>query len=193
MEVKVYHGNEIENIIPDLARLRMTVFHDFPYLYEGDFEYEKNYLKIYLASSESTVVAVFDYGRMVGAASAMPLKAEANYVQAPFLEQQININQIYYFGESVLLKEYRGRGLGNIFFDEREKAALKFQYPMTCFCAVVRSIDHPMKPLNYRPLDEFWMKRGYQKNSKLIAAFSWKDIGDLEETKKSMVYWVKSL
>ncbi len=193
MEVKVYHGNEIENIIPDLARLRITVFHDFPYLYEGDYEYEKNYLQIYLTSNESTVVAVFDDGKMVGAASAMPLKDEAEYVKAPFIAQKFDLDQIYYFGESVLLKAYRGRGLGNVFFDERENAARKFHYPTTCFCAVVRSDDHPLRPINHRSLDEFWLKRGYQKNSNLISAFSWKDIGDLIETKKPMIYWTKWL
>jgi len=193
MEVEVYHGNDIEKIIPDLARLRITVFHDFPYLYEGDYEYEKNYLKIYLNSAESTVVAIFDQGSMVGAASAMPLKAEADYVIAPFQNQKMNVEQIYYFGESVLLKEYRGRGLGNVFFDEREKAAKKFQYLTTCFCAVQRNVDHPLKPKDYRPLDEFWMKRGYQKNSNLVSEFSWKDIGDSFETKKTMIYWTKTL
>lgn len=193
MEVKVYHGNEIEKIIPDLARLRITVFHDFPYLYEGDYEYEKNYLKVYLQSPKSTIVAVYDQDRMIGAASAIPLSDEAEYVIAPFLNEKMNVEQIYYFGESVLLKEYRGRGLGNVFFDEREKAAAKFQYQITCFCAVQRSVDHPLKPESYRPLDEFWMKRGYQKNSKLVSEFSWKDIGDTFETKKPMIYWTKTL
>lgn len=193
MEVKVFHGNDIEKIIPDLARLRITVFHDYPYLYEGDYDYEKNYLKIYLASNQSTVVAVYDQGLMIGAASAMPLKSEADYVRAPFLKERMNIEEIYYFGESVLLKEYRGRGLGNVFFDEREKAAKKFQYSTTAFCAVMRSEVHPMKPKGYRPLDEFWTKRGYLKNSQLISEFSWKDIGDLDETKKPMIYWTKKL
>lgn len=193
MEVKIFHGKEIASIITELAKLRITVFHDFPYLYEGDFEYEKNYLKIYLETEESTIVAVFDNGQMIGAASAMPLKAEADYVQSPFLESQIDINRIYYFGESVLLKEYRGRGLGNVFFNEREKAAKKFNYPVSCFCGVIRTEDHPKRPVDFRPLDEFWKKRGYEKQINLVAEFSWKDIGDTMETKKPMIYWMKNL
>lgn len=193
MEIKIFHGREIASIITELAKLRIIVFHDFPYLYEGDFEYEKNYLKIYLESEESTIVAVFDNGQMIGAASAMPLKAEADYVQSPFLESQIDINSIYYFGESVLLKEYRGRGLGNVFFNEREKAAIKFNYPVSCFCGVVRAEDHPKRPVDFRPLDEFWKKRGYEKQINLVSEFSWKDIGDTMETKKPMIYWMKNL
>lgn len=190
---KVFYGSEIENIISDLARLRIKVFYDFPYLYEGDFEYEKNYLKIYPASNESAIVAVYDGNLMVGAASCIPLKDEADYVQAPFQNANYDLSKIYYFGESVLLKEYRGRGLGNIFFDEREKAALKFRYYITAFCGVKRPDDHPLKPDNFRPLDEFWKKRGYQKQENLVSSFSWLDIGDKEETKKPMIYWMRNL
>lgn len=34
--------------ISDLASLRIEVFRDFPYLYDGDFEYEKNIYKLIL-------------------------------------------------------------------------------------------------------------------------------------------------
>lgn len=190
---KVFYGNEIESIISDLARLRIKVFHDFPYLYEGDYEYEKNYLKIYPASSESAIIAVYDGNIMIGAASCIPLKDEAQYVQDPFLQSGFNINEIYYFGESVLLKEYRGRGLGNVFFDEREKAARKFNYKIASFCGVKRPDDHPMRPKDYRPLDEFWKKRGYLRQDNLISEFSWLDIGESCETKKPMVYWMRTL
>ena len=37
--------------ISDLASLRIEVFRDFPYLYDGDFEYEKKYLQTYIAVS----------------------------------------------------------------------------------------------------------------------------------------------
>jgi GNAT superfamily N-acetyltransferase len=192
MKIKVFYGREIENIISDLARLRIKVFHDYPYLYEGDFDYEKNYLKIYPQSKASSIVAVYDGEQMVGAASCLPLKDEAEYVKRPFEEASIDINTIYYFGESVLLKEYRGRGIGNIFFEKREEAATKFHYNVTAFCAVVRENEHPLRPKNYKPLDEFWIKRGYQKNENLISEFSWLDIGETIETKKKMVYWMKN-
>lgn len=34
-------GKDIAPLIPRLAELRIKVFHDFPYLYEGSLEYEK--------------------------------------------------------------------------------------------------------------------------------------------------------
>lgn len=191
MRVESYFQKDILPLIPELANLRITVFHDFPYLYEGSLEYEKNYLKIYTESLESVVVAAFDGDVLVGAATALPLRDEADYVKKPFLEAGLDIDSIYYFGESVLLKEYRGRGLGHQFFDGREAAAMKFGYTMTCFCGVERSFNHPLKPEDYSSLDEFWKKRGYDKHSELKSEFSWTDIGDTHETKKPMIYWMK--
>lgn len=191
LRVESFYQKDILPLIPQLAQLRITVFHDFPYLYEGSLDYEKNYLKIYTESSESVVVAAFDGDKLVGAATALPLRDEADYVQKPFLEAGVDINDIYYFGESVLLKEYRGHGIGHKFFDGREAAAKKYNYKTTCFCGVVRSENHPMKPVDYSPLDEFWKKRGYEKHPELKSEFSWTDIGDKNETLKPMIYWMK--
>lgn len=191
--IKYFFSNDIAPLIPDLARLRITVFRDFPYLYEGNYDYEKEYLKVYTNSSASVLVAAFDGDKVIGAATALPLKDEAQYVIEPFQKAQMNIEDIYYFGESVLLKEYRGLGLGHAFFDGRELAAKKFQYKIATFCAVNRPINHQLRPENYQPLDEFWKKRGFTKNEKLIAQFSWQDIDELKESAKSMTYWMKHL
>jgi len=101
--------------------------------------------------------------------------------------------EIFYFGESVLLPQYRGHGIGVKFFEEREAAARAFGYPLCCFCGVQRPDDHPMKPADYVPLDAFWGNRGYVQRPDLVASFSWRDIGDAAETAKPMVYWMKDL
>ncbi len=191
--IKYFFSNEIAPLIPELARLRIIVFRDFPYLYDGNLEYEENYLKVYTQSNESILVAAFDGDRVIGAATALPLKDEADYVIEPFKRAQLNINEIYYFGESVLLKEYRGLGLGHAFFDGRELAARKYHYQIATFCAVNRPDNHLHRPVNYQPLDEFWKKRGFLKNEHLTAQFSWQDIDEKEETSKTMTYWMKKL
>jgi len=191
IEIKSFYGREIEPLIADLAQLRINVFYDFPYLYQGDFEYEKNYLKVYTDSPESVLVAAFCNDKIIGAATALPLKDETDYIKEPFLKAHMDLSKIYYFGESVLLKDFRGYGIGHAFFDGREAAAKKFNYQITAFCGVKRPENHPLKPADYRPLDEFWKKRGYEKQSNLTSYFSWKDIGDIEESKKEMIYWIK--
>ena len=39
-------GAALEHYVPELARLRIEVFRDFPYLYDGDYDYEKNTCKL---------------------------------------------------------------------------------------------------------------------------------------------------
>lgn len=189
-----YKGSEIRDVIEQLASLRITVFRAFPYLYEGSLDYEKRYLQTYISSPKSFLFAVFDEDKMVGATTCIPLSDETDEVKDPFLKAQMDIDTIFYFGESILLPEYRGLGIGHRFFDEREAHARSFgTYQTTCFCGVVREINHPMKPEGYHPLDEFWMKRGYARQPQLQSFFDWLDIGETESTSKPMVYWIKNI
>lgn len=187
-------GREIESLFNDLAQLRITVFHDFPYLYEGSVSYEKEYLKIYSNSEYALVFAVYDGDKMVGATTCIPLADETDEVQKPFLDAGRDVDKIFYFGESILLHAYRGLGLGHRFFDERESHAQNLgSYSLTCFCSVERSENHPAKPVDYRPNDAFWIKRGYSKEASLVSSMRWLDIGDDEESEKKMIFWVKDL
>jgi GNAT superfamily N-acetyltransferase len=184
-------GAAIESVFDDLAKLRIAVFRDFPYLYEGSPEYEKEYLKTYAHSERAFLFAVYDGEKMVGATTCIPLRDETADVQAPFEKAGLNIDSIFYFGESILLPEYRGLGLGHRFFDEREKHASSYgTFKTTCFCAVER-INHPAQPADYRPNDAFWIKRGYHKVPDLKATMEWPDIGETISTPKTMVFWMK--
>lgn len=187
-------GSEIKDCFDDLAQLRITVFRDFPYLYEGTVAYEKSYLETYANSERSILFAVYDSNRMVGATTAIPLSDETTEVQLPFIRQNFDIHQLFYFGESILLKPYRGSGLGHRFMDERENHAKSFgQYTHTTFCSVVRPEDHPLKPHDYRPNDVFWNKRQYTQQPQLTTQFEWPDVGEQISTPKTMIYWMKPL
>ena len=39
MELRTLTGRALDAVLDDLARLRIKVFADFPYLYDGDFAY----------------------------------------------------------------------------------------------------------------------------------------------------------
>ena len=47
LTIRRFNGNdpELRPFLKDLARLRMEVFHDFPYLYDGTAEYEEKSLE----------------------------------------------------------------------------------------------------------------------------------------------------
>ena len=187
-------GQEIENVFEDFARLRITVFRDFPYLYEGSVAYEKEYLATYTQSERSFLFAVYNGSEMVGATTCLPLKDEAPEVRLPFKKAGLNLNSFFYFGESILLPDFRGRGIGHRFFDEREAHARSFgTYKKACFLSVERGEQHPEKPAGYRPNDGFWQKRGYQKQSSIRAVMEWPDKGEAHSTPKSLVCWMRDL
>jgi GNAT superfamily N-acetyltransferase len=188
------HGADIAARFEPLARLRMAVFRDFPYLYEGSAEYEQTYLEPYACSERSLLVAVYDGPEMVGATTALPLTDELPELRAPFGPAGYDAAEFFYFGESLLLPAYRGRGLGHRFFDEREAHARRWgTYAYTCFCAVVRPADHPARPAGYRPHDAFWRKRGYRPEPRLQSTLDWPDLGQTDSTPKTMQYWLRPL
>ncbi|WP_234735877.1 GNAT family N-acetyltransferase [Tellurirhabdus bombi] len=187
-------GPEIETVFDELAALRMAVFRDYPYLYEGSLDYEKDYLKTYTAADRSFLFAVYAGEKMVGATTCIPLSDETAEVRQPFVEADFDLDTIFYFGESILLPPFRGLGLGHRFFDEREAHARSFQtYQKACFCSVDRPENHLAKPADYRPNDVFWTKRGYQKQPSLTSSMHWPDLGEAVSTPKTMIYWMRNL
>ena len=187
-------GAALADALPDLARLRMTVFRDWPYLYDGTLEYEQGYLAKFSESPGAVIVGAFDGARIVGAATASPMVGHADAFAEPFRARGYDVDRIFYFGESVLLRDYRGQGIGHAFFDRREDHARSLGgYTHTTFCAVVRPPDHRLKPPDYVPLDAFWQGRGYTRMEGLVGSYAWRDIGDKDETAKPMQFWMKAL
>lgn len=192
--IKTFSGPAAAPYFDDLARLRIKVFRAFPYLYEGSQDYEKKYLSTYAGSPGSLFVLAFDDDKVVGASTGTPMVGETNEVKAPFIVAGYNTDEIFYFGESVLLPQYRGYGIGVRFFEERENYALSLPGIHYCtFCAVQRPEDHPRRPQNYTPLDRFWTKRGYTPRPDLTTTFRWQDIDETSESEKLMSFWIKEL
>lgn len=194
MEIRLLHGAAIAPYIDDLARLRLTVFREFPYLYDGTPEYEADYLDTYVRSERSLVVLAVDADQVVGASTGLPLADETSEFQQPFLEQGRDPRRVYYFGESVLLPAYRGQGLGVRFFIEREAYAHKLgAFHYCAFCAVERPNGHPRRPTDYKPLHGFWRNRGFLHQPALRASYRWRDLDEDAESSKTLSFWLKEL
>ena len=194
MDIQLIHGAAITPLIPELAELRIAVFREYPYLYDGTLDYEVRYLQTYAAAPDSLCVLVRDGGRVVGAATALPLADETVEFQQPFRAGGWPVERIYYFGESLLLPTYRGRGLGRRFFTEREARARQLGCFTWCaFCAVQRPDDHPRRPPGYRPLHGLWHSQGFAEHPEFTAHYLWQDLDEVAESPKLMTFWLKEL
>ncbi len=193
IRLETWSGDAIAANRDALAALRITVFRDFPYLYDGDLDYERGYLQTYIDAPAAVVVAALDGTAVVGAATALPLESETDDVKAPFLARGMDLGQVFYFGESILLAAYRGQGIGHGFFDGREAQARRHGASLAAFCAVQRPADHPRRPAGYRPLDDFWRKRGYRPEPGMTTTFTWQDLDETAQSAKPMQFWLRRL
>ncbi|MEM8571498.1 MAG: GNAT family N-acetyltransferase [Pseudomonadota bacterium] len=184
---------EMTVYLDTVAALRITVFSEFPYLYDGDMDYERRYLSSYLESENAIIVGAWAGPQLVGVSTGTPMEDHAEDFADALKNAGVGISRTFYCAESVLLPEYRGQGIGARFFDEREAHALAIGRTWSAFCSVIRPDDHPERPADYAPLDKFWKRRGYRPMPGCIAKFAWKDHEDTRETVKSLQFWIRNL
>ncbi|MCB1555582.1 MAG: GNAT family N-acetyltransferase [Xanthomonadales bacterium] len=192
--IEVVGGSKILPHLDDVARLRIRVFRDWPYRYEGDPGYERRYLEAYARSPDSVFVLAFDGAEVVGASTGLPLADDDEAFQRPLRARGIPVDSVFYFGESVLLPEYRGFGVGHRFFDEREAHARRLgRFRLTAFAAVDRDEHDPRKPPAHRSNDVFWAKRGYVRQADMTMRLAWREVGEERETEKPLTFWLRAL
>ncbi|MBW7923053.1 MAG: GNAT family N-acetyltransferase [Rubellimicrobium sp.] len=193
LEYVVHTGDDIAPVLPDVARLRIEVFREWPWLYDGEQAQEEKALAGYCACDSSIVVTARADGNVVGAATGLRMDhADKGYSEA-FALTELPQDQTFYLAESVLLPEHRGQGAGHAFFALRERHALALGLRWAVFCSVIRPDDHPLKPEGARSLDRFWLGRGYRPLLGVSAEFRWKDIDDRARSPKPMQFWIRDL
>jgi GNAT superfamily N-acetyltransferase len=194
MQLETVVADALFGCIPGLARLRMTVFREYPYLYDGSEAYEAGYLRTYTTSGEALAVLARDGDAIVGASTGIPLGDETEAFVRPFEALGLDPATVFYCGESVLLPAWRGRGLYRAFFEARETYARGLGGILwMSFCGVVRSENHPLRPPQWEPLDAALRRFGFAPEPKLPTSYAWKDIDQSASTEHTMQFWLKPL
>lgn len=194
IKILSWTSSHISTLIPQIARLRIEVFHEYPFLYIGDYDYEMRYLEKFRSMKDGIVVVAFDQDELIGISTGFPFIHEAAHLQEVFRAAGRDPGEYFCFGESVLRKTYRGLGIGKAFFEEREAYVKRLnQYRYICFYTINRPPEDPRRPSDYRSPASLWRARGYVEHPELVGTISWQEIGETEETPKKMVFWIKEL
>ena len=194
MRLETVSGPALEAVLPDLARLRIAVFREYPYLYDGTEEYEDRYLRTYVASGEAMAVLAIAEEQIVGASTGVPMRHESDEFRRPLETIGIDPAGVFYCGESVLLPAWRGQGIYRAFFAQREHHARSIPgLSWIAFCAVQRPAEHPLRPPEWQSLDAVWRHFGYAPEPRLVTHYDWKDIDQPVATAHPMQFWLKKL
>ncbi len=193
IHIQSFHGEQAKIYVSEVAQLRIDLFRNFPYLYDGSTAYEEKYLHTLIEAPENIIVMAFEDNAVVGAACALPMRYETLNIQQPLIDKGYDIDQIYYFGESIIRPSHRNRGFGKEFFRIREEWAQGLGwYDFITFCNIERSTDHPAKNLDYKAPDEYWKSLGFQPTD-MFCQIAWKELSEANESPKPLRFWMKEI
>ena len=189
MEIEIFGGEKIKDVIDELGNFRITIFKEYPYLYDGNLDYERKYLSRYGNISDSILLLVRNKEGILGAATGIPLINDEPEFTEPFKDK--NLDEIFYIGELMIRKDNRSKGIGTLLLKNMLDLIDKNQFKTVCLYTVYRGNNHPLKPDFYQSPDSLWRKFGFEKHSSYIVYFSWRDLGNVVETEKPMNVWIK--
>ncbi len=194
IELISYRGAQIRSLIPELAKLRIEIFKEYPFLYDGSEENEYRYLNKFTEVEDAVAILAFDGKVIIGAITGLPFVYEDSDSKRPFLEHSLDPEKYFYLSELILKKAYRGRGIGRRLFDLCEEYAFRLRrFSYACFCTVNRATNDPKRPLDYKSPQHLWNKKGYKPHPELTCDFVWKEVGESVPSSKEMVFWIKRL
>jgi GNAT superfamily N-acetyltransferase len=198
LDISVYFGSEITPFLEDVAKLRIQLFREFPYLYEGTSSIEEEYLRGFSSDPKSMLVVARSGKELASVSTAWPFTADANILKLAkqrFGEVGIRVEDVYYYGEILVKEKFRGRGITRKSYELHEAAAKDYGYSIASIATVVRSVDDPRRPLNYIDTDALWGKLGFSKTN-IIVKHPWPTIqvdGTSTDELNPMVFWTKQL
>jgi hypothetical protein len=196
--IKVISGKDIVHYLDILTQMRIALFQEYPYLYCGDFDYEKKYLEEYLKEERSILAIALYNDKVVATLTGMPLASESSVIadlKNKLQAQGENPNDYFYYGEVLVQPEYRGKGLYLQMYKTLDQWIQKWGYSFACFLTVLRDENDPRKPKGYKCPDLLAERAGFRKTNTGIS-FSWPTIqasGEVKDSSNELLMWVKKI
>lgn len=191
--VQLLTGTAIADLLEDLATLRLEIFREYPYLYQGRRVDELEYLGNYVEAPDACVIPAYDGTAVVGAATGMPLIHEDPQLPEAFSGSSFPLNQLYYVGELLFYPAYRGQGLGRMLLARLESHVRSLGSFRSLTCATVeRPDDHPLRPRHYIPITRFLARTGFDRLPGVTTNFVWRETDGVKRD-HPMQFWIKKL
>lgn len=196
--IKVLTHKELEPLLPFVAQLRVDIFKNYPYLYDGDIQEEMDDLQKYAQDDNSALAIAYRNDTPIGFLGGSDLTAYSwhfeNSVPDMFKNAGLNPQEYYYFTDVIILPEHRGNGLSPQLFKALEKYAQNKGSNGSCFITEHHE-NHPLKPDNHKSLVPLWNGLNYKKST-LITYASWpthQADGTIKQERHPLVFWFKNL
>lgn len=186
-------GSAIADVLDELATLRLGIFREYPYLYQGRREDEVNYLATYAETPDACVILAYEGNTVIGAATGMPLVHEEARMLDAFAGTGLPLDEVYYVGELLFRPAYRQGGLGRKLLAHLEshlRALGRYRW-LTC-ATVERPDDHPLRPRDYLPITGFLARTGFVRLPGVTTRFRWRE-SDGVERDHPMQFWSREL
>ncbi|MEK6627422.1 MAG: GNAT family N-acetyltransferase [Bdellovibrionota bacterium] len=181
-----------------IAAFRIKYFREFPYLYEGNLEYEQKYISGFAKNPKALLLIIKSDDEIVGVSTAIPLISDADILgnaSKKFTEKKLNPKEFYYYGEVVIKPEHRGQGIASYLMRKQETFAKDLGYKKISLATVVRDKNDPRTPKDYVSTDEVWKAVGFKKEE-IFINYEWPTIlsnNTIKSIDNQMVFWTKEL
>jgi GNAT superfamily N-acetyltransferase len=190
---RILQGSQIQEYLEQIAQLRLTIFKEYPYLYDGRLKDELVYLQHYANHAEATAIIASCGNELAGAATAIPLQCESEELTVPFAATHYSVERTIYIGELLFYPEYRNRGLGTRLLSGVEQHFLTHKnYDYLTSVTVMRPDDHPCRPEGYVPIERFLQRNQFVKIPGTTTHFTWKENDGIRRNHE-MQFWIKTL
>jgi GNAT superfamily N-acetyltransferase len=185
-------GTAIADGLDEVATLRLEIFREYPYLYQGRREDERKYLGSYAEAPDACVILAHDGLTVIGAATGMPLIHEDAQMLDAFAGTAFPHNEVYYVGELLFRPAYRNCGQGRKLLAQLESHIRSLRYRRLTCATIERPDDHPLRPRDDIPMTRFLARTGFVRLPGVTTHFRWRETDGVQRD-HSMQFWSKEL
>ena len=190
---RLLQGSQIQEYLDQIAQLRLTIFKEYPYLYDGRLKDELVYLQHFANHAETIAIIASCGNQLAGAVTAIPLQFESEELTSPFAVTPYPVERVMYVGELLFYPDYRNKGLGTRLLSRIEQHTLTWNnYEYLTSATVMRPEDHSCRPEGYVPIERFLQRNRFDKLPGVTSHFTWKEI-DGTRRDHEMQFWIKAL